>query len=97
MSGKFGVKATEEVLVLVKTVALSIIAEVSKDGYQMTDLLAFLKSPELEKSLAPVVKDLTMVPAELTELDVWDDIELGKFAYGIVQELVGALKTVVKK
>ncbi len=97
MSGKFGVKATLEVLKLTKVVALSILAEVAKDGWQPSDLGAFLKSPDFEAVLKPVVADLAAVPAELTELDLWDDLELGKTVYATVQEVIAALKKLPKK
>ncbi len=97
MSGKFGVKATEEVLKLTKVMALAVLAEVAKDGWQVSDLGAFLKSPDFEAALKPVVTDLGLVPAELTELDLWDDLELGKNVYATVQEIIAALKKLPKK
>ncbi len=96
MGGKFGTKATVEVIELVKVVAASIIAEVAKDGFQPTDLAAFLQSDAFTKKLAPVIDDIGLVLPEVTELDVWDDIAIGKEVYGVVQEIIADLKALKK-
>jgi len=96
MGGKFGVKSTEAVLDLVQVVAVAIVEEAQKSGWKWSDVPAFLKSPELEAKVAPVLASGAQVPAELGELDIMDDIELGKHVYGIVQTIVAELKKVPK-
>lgn len=94
MGGKYGVQATESVVDLVMVVATAIVQEAQQTGWKWSDLPAFLKSPKLEEALKPVIATAVNVPAEVTELDVFDDIELGKHVYGAVQALVAEIKKV---
>lgn len=96
MGGKYGTKETQDLLYLVKCVALPIVREVKKDGFQPTDLGAFLKSPEFEAALKPAIEGTENVPAELAELDLLDDLALGKYAYGIVMDIVQEIRAAQK-
>jgi hypothetical protein len=95
MSGEYGVKETKEVLNLIKVIALSIVAEGKKDGWQPKDALAFLKSPHLEAAVSAAVAGIEQVPAELSDIGVLDGIDLGRYAYGVMDEVLDALKGVV--
>lgn len=92
MSGKYDTKGCVEILNLVKVISLSVIAAGMEDGWQWSDTLAFLKSPKFEEALKPVLADWALVPLEVMDLDIFDDIALGKEAYGMIQELVAALR-----
>ncbi len=96
MGGQYGVKATEAAMDLLFVVSLAIVAEAQKTGWRWSDLPAFLKSPKLEEALKPVVATASHVPTEVGELDLWDDLELGRHVYGKIQELVAELKKVPK-
>lgn len=97
MGGKYGTKETIEVIVLGKVVTLAILAEVKKDGFQMQDLGAFLKSPEFEAAVRPAVENIDLVGPELAELDFFDGLALGKAAYAAADEVLAAIKAAVKK
>ena len=97
MSGKYGTKETQDLLDLVKVTAICILKEVKKDGFQPADLGAFLKSADFEAALKPALENVALVPVELTELDLWDDLALAKYGYGVWQEVQAELKAVVKK
>jgi hypothetical protein len=95
MAGKYGTKETKELLTLVKTIGLAIVKEAKKDGWQPKDVLAFLKSDLVEAAIAPALQDIVTIPLEVTELDVFDGLDLGRHAYGCMDEIVDALKMVV--
>ncbi len=97
MGGKYGTKETKEVVTLGKVVTLAILAEVKKDGFQVKDLGAFLKSPEFEKAVVPAVENVELVASEVTELDFFDGLALSKHAYACADEILDALKATVKK
>lgn len=92
MGGKFGTKDTQEILTLVKAVGIAIVKESKRDGWQPKDLLAFLRSPEAEAAIKPAIDGAENVPAEVTELDVFDGLALGRHAYACMDEIVDALK-----
>ncbi len=92
MGGKYGTKETQELLYLVKCVALPIVREAKKDGWQASDLGAFLKSAEFEEALGPAFEGVEGVANELTELDLRDDLALGRYVYGVVTDIIEELK-----
>ena len=97
MGGQHGTQNTEDFLTLAKIVAVAILKEVQKDGWQPSDLGAFLKSPDFEAALVPAVKDAHLVPQELSELDLFDGLKLAKFAYGVMDDILDEIKSTVKK
>ncbi len=92
MAGTYGVENTKEVLTLAKVVALAVVKEAKKDGFQIADLGAFLKSPEFEAALVPALADIQLVPQEMGELGLIDGVALGRAAYEMVQEVMEALR-----
>jgi hypothetical protein len=96
MAGQYGTKETQELLYLVKCIALPIVREVKKDGFQKTDLLAFLKSAEFEKALEPAIAGADAVPSELGELDLRDNLALGRYAYDTVMDIVEEIRATTK-
>ncbi len=95
MGGKYSTKETEDLLNLAAAVAVAIIHEGKKDGWQPSDLIAFLKSPEVEAAIASAIEGIEKVPAELVELDVFDGLHLGRAAYAVGDKIVDALKAVL--
>lgn len=96
MAGKYGTKETKELLNVVKVVALSIVKEVKKDGFQPKDLAAFLKDPAFDAAVKPALEGIGEVVPEVTELDFFDGLDLGKYGYAVMDEILEALKGVVK-
>lgn len=94
MAGTYGTKETQELLYVVKVAALAVIREAKKDGWQITDLGAFLKSAEFEAALSPALQGIEQVPEELAELDLRDDLALGRYAYSTVMDIVQELRAV---
>jgi hypothetical protein len=92
MGGKYGVKNLKEVLTLGTVVTVCIVKEVLKDGFQVTDLGAFLKSPEFEAAVKPAVEGVEQVPLEATELDLFDGLELSRHAYTCVTQVLDVFK-----
>lgn len=92
MAGKYGTKETQELLYATKVAILAVVREAKKDGWQPTDLGAFLKSAEFEAAVGPAVQGAEGVIDELGELDIWDDLVLGKYVYSMVTDIVGELR-----
>lgn len=92
MAGKYGVKNIADFLVLGKVFVVSLIRAAKEDGFQMTDVFAVLKSPELETALTEALKDMDLVPAEAKELDVFDGLSLGSASYDMVKEVLAEVK-----
>lgn len=97
MGGQFGTANTEEVLTVIKAAVVAVLREAKRDGWQPKDLGAFLKSADFEAALAPALKDIEKVPAELTELDFFDGLRLARFGYGVMDDVLDELKQAVKK
>lgn len=97
MGGKHGTKNVKDCLYLGKVVTLCILREVKKDGFQYKDLGAFLKSAEFEAAVAEAVKDVDQVVPELTELDFFDGLDLGKYVYSSVNDILDELKALAAK
>lgn len=93
MGGKYGVTESKEVLdFVIGVVAFEIVKEIKKDGFQVTDLAAFFKSPKFEEKLTTALDGINLVPNEMTEVDLFDGISLGRHAYGLVVDLMAELK-----
>lgn len=87
-----GIKETQDVLKLVGVVAKSVVKEVKKDGFQVSDLAAFLSSPEWASSLREALKDVQAIPAEIADISLLEGLELGKDIYDLVSEVLVELK-----
>jgi hypothetical protein len=92
MAGKYGVKNIVDFVVLGKIFVVSLVREAKKDGFQVTDVFAVLKSPELEGALSEAMKDMDLVLAEAKELDVFDGLALGRASYDLVQEVLAEVR-----
>lgn len=97
MAGKYGTKETQELLYATKVAILAVVRESKKDGWQVTDLGAFLKSAEFETAIGPALEGVEVVPEELAELDFRDDLALGRYAYGVVMDIVQELRAAPAK
>ena len=75
---KMGIKNTQEVLGLVRVIALSIISEIKKDGFQPSDLVTFVKSDDFLTVLMPALEGIEFVDDELKDLDWAEGYELSK-------------------
>ena len=93
MAGKYGTKETKEVLDLVLgVISLEVVKEIKRDGFQPSDLGAFLKSPQFDAKLAAALDGVQLVPSELTEIDLFDGVSLSRHAYGLTVDLMEVLK-----
>ena len=92
MGGKYGTKETKDCLYLGKVVTLCILREVRKDGFQAKDLGAFLKSGEFEVAVKEAVTNIDQVLLEVAELDFFDGLDLGKYAYSMTNDILDEVK-----
>lgn len=87
MSGKLGVESVKSLISLAKLGWISVLQAVAKDGFQAADLLAPLSSPTFQEQAVHILEDFAKVIPELSDLDVWDGIEIGKHAYACWADL----------
>lgn len=97
MGGQHGTKETEDCLYLAKVVALNVLREVKRDGFQVTDLGAFLKSAEFEKAVTLALENVDLVKNEVAELDFFDGLHLGRYAYLMAMDILGEIRSLTVK
>lgn len=85
-------KNTIEVLSLGKIVTLAILAEVKKDGFQIADLGAFLKTDEFHAAVKPAMDDIDQVDDELIAAGPLDWLFMARAAYSDCMEVVEFLQ-----
>lgn len=97
MGGQFGTKETEDCLYLAKVVAINVLREVKRDGFQPMDLGAFLKSAEFEKAIHQAMENVDKVSSEVAELDFFDGLSLGRYVYLMASDILGELRALSKR
>lgn len=86
------ISAVKGILKLAFDIAIPILLESKKDGFAVTDLLAFLSSPEFREELGPSLKGLPEIPAEISDLSLEEGFELVGFLMEETKQLVQALR-----
>jgi hypothetical protein len=86
------VKETKDVLNVIRVIAIAVIEEIRRDGYQWTDLGAFLGSPEFESAVTDAASGIEQVPLELATMGFLDTIEIGRATYDVVHDILKSLK-----
>ena len=89
---KNDIHALKLILDLVFDIAVPIVEQVKKDGYQTTDLIAFLSSEEFRADFIDLLDELKEVPLEIKDLDSDEAIELTLMAVLKIKDLVKAFK-----
>jgi len=89
---KVDIKNTKEVLSLVRIISLTVIDEIKKDGFQPTDLVSFVKSPQFLAELIPAVEGIELVKDELKDLDWTEGYDLAKDLITFGREIISKLK-----
>ncbi len=82
------VKAIEDTLHVAEVVAVSII-KASKAG---RPLLGFVQSQDFQQAVSAALPELGQVPAEALDLTAIDDIELARYMFTTVADIVSAVK-----
>ena len=88
-----GIKNTKEVLSLVRIVALSVIGEIKKDGFQPSDLTRFMQSDDFLAILKPAVEGIELVDDELKDIDWVEGYDLSKEIITFGREIISLLKS----
>lgn len=86
------VKETTDILYLTKVIVLNIVREIAKDGFQVSDIGAFLKSGEFEKALQEAIAGADKVLGEVSNLSLMDDLSLARYVYNMAMDIVGEVK-----
>lgn len=92
---KTGILETRDVLEAVNELAIIIIKH-AKDGVQVSDISAIvlniMNSDDTKKALVKAVENVTTVPAELSDIDFAEGLELGKVQLTYLPKILAALK-----
>lgn len=89
MSDKKGVDNVKEVLELMFLIVTPILEEIKKDGFQPSDLLAFLDDPAFRDHLVAAVVNINELPSEIKNIGMLETFELGRF---LINEIRGIIK-----
>ncbi len=85
-------KETIDILYVAKVVTLSIVREITKDGFQAKDLGAFVKSGEFEKALVEAVNGADKVPDELSHIGLTDGLVLARYMYSFASDVIAEFR-----
>lgn len=92
---KKGIQETKEALVGINELSLAV-AKALKDGFQPIkdglDIYEAIKTPEVSAKLAAALDKIGEVPAELSDCDLVESVELVTVQASYVPKLVEALK-----
>jgi len=91
MEGVIGIVESKKVLSDVMVIAI-VIAELAKDGVQISDAVALWGNEKLKLAVAELAVSVSKVPAELGDITLVEGIELAMVAVQKVPELIAALK-----
>lgn len=90
-----GIKETKEVLEGMNAIAIEVIA-IAKDGIQAKDAVQLYEdvivNEVFKAKMIAAFEGLKMVPVEIKDIDFMEAIELGKFEYDGVKNIIEALK-----
>jgi hypothetical protein len=86
------VHALKSLISLVFSMAIPILKEIKKDGYQWSDLLAFIKSDEFSKYFSEALGDIKDLPAELRDIDIEEGFELVGLSVQKTKDLILTFK-----
>jgi hypothetical protein len=84
-----GVKA---ILGLAFYIAIPIIKDAKKDGFQWTDLMAFMSDPNFKSYFEKTIANAKNIGEEFKDLSLEEGFELAGFTLTKVQDLVSAIK-----
>lgn len=92
---KTDISAVKSVLGLCFSIVAPILKEYRKDGFQYTDLLAFLGSEEFKNNIAPTIQGIPDIGAEFKDFTAEEGFELAGFALDQCKLIFEALKKTV--
>lgn len=92
MSGKFGVSETRELVIFLKNLILLCMKEMKEDGFQPDDLKAILTDPQIASDFFLAIEGISTAKEEMKELDFQDGLEISKFLYSCVTEIVSEIR-----
>ena len=87
-----GIKNIEEVAALVELVLVEVCKSVSKDGFDVKDLVAFLSAPDFDEKLQAAIDGLDQIPDEGADVGMMEGLSLAKTVRRIVTNVVAAMK-----
>jgi len=87
MCGKKGINNIKEILELLFLISVPIINEIRKDGFQPSDLMAFLEDPDFREHLISMVTEIGEIPHEINKVGPIETFKLGKFLLNVIDRM----------
>ena len=92
---KTDISAIKALLGLCFSIVAPILKEYRKDGFQVTDLLAFLASEEFKNNISPAIQNMPDLGAEFKDFTIDESFELAGFTLDQCKLIFEALKKTV--
>lgn len=86
------IHALKQFLKLMVDIAVPIIVESKKDGFQWPDLFAFLSSEQFKADVGPALRDLPELGDEFSDFTLDEAFELAMFILVQSKDLMAAMK-----
>lgn len=87
-----GINSLKNLIGLSFSLVTPIVKEVKKDGFQPTDLIAFIDSEDFKGHVKKLTEDWRDIPSEIKDLNAIEGVELGYYIYGEVRDLISAIR-----
>jgi hypothetical protein len=97
MAGTYGTDAISNALSTIKIAAIANIQAVAKDGFQVSDLVAFVSSPTFQAHAKQTFDEKALIMLEAGELDAFDKIAIGWHVYLCLKDLTTEIKIAADK
>jgi hypothetical protein len=89
---KTDIHALKTLINLCFSIAIPILEESKKDGFQWTDLLSFINSEDFKKSFSDIINDVKDLPAEIKDIDLEEAFDLIGLSVLKTKDLIIAIK-----
>jgi hypothetical protein len=90
---KNDVHALKALITLVFSIAIPILKEAKKDGFQWPDLLSFIGSEDFKESFATIINEIKDLPAEVKDIDLEEAFQLIGLSVEKTKDLILSIKS----
>lgn len=87
------INAIKSLLKLCFSIAIPIVKEAKKDGFQWTDIISFIGTDEFKAELSIVLKEMPELKAEFQDFTLEEGFELAGTTLTEIKNLIDAIKS----
>lgn len=95
MTDKIGIQETEEAIEAIMDITI-VIATLLKDGYQMSDITAFIAKlygdKDLKDSIEKGFRGVSAIPKEMSDLDVSEMVRISTKVLAYIPNILSAIR-----